>query len=234
MSSKVKPRRIIQVWPFFLFFGINSSISFIYAGVKHKMRNLVVFGIAYGLLFAIAIAISEPTGGTSEEFSDATGTSIIVLWIASTVHAFRVNKKNRSKSRENNVAPVVAHIPSQSPQISGDRFESLSEGYFAKIEELDKNDDAVVSAIPVDVNSADLQTLLTRLNLSPAGAEQVLLLRQSTGGFRQIEDFVRTAGLKPHEFAKIRNLVQLSPIERENLPGQQPEGRSGPGRVLDF
>jgi hypothetical protein len=234
MSSKVKPRRIIQVWPFFLFFGMNSSISFIYAGVKHKMRNLVVFGIAYGLLFAIAIAISEPTGGTSEEFSDATGTSIIVLWIASTVHAFRVNKKNRSKSRENNVAPVVAHIPSQSPQISGDRFESLSEGYFAKIEELDKNDDAVVSAIPVDVNSADLQTLLTRLNLSPAGAEQVLLLRQSTGGFRQIEDFVRTAGLKPHEFAKIRNLVQLSPIERENLPGQQPEGRSGPGRVLDF
>jgi hypothetical protein len=129
---------------------------------------------------------------------------------------------------------VVAHIPSQSPQISGDRFESLSEGYFARIEELDKNDDAVVSAIPVDVNSADLQTLLTRLNLSPAGAEQVLLLRQSTGGFRQIEDFVRTAGLKPHEFAKIRNLVQLSPIERENLPGQQPEGRSGPGRVLDF
>jgi hypothetical protein len=234
MSSKVKPRRIIQVWPFFLFFGINSSISFIYAGVKHKMRNLVVFGISYGLLFAIAIAISEPTGGTSEEFSDATGTSIIVLWIASTVHAFRVNKKNRSKSRENNVAPVVAHIPSQSPQISGDRFESLSEGYFARIEELDKNDDAVVSAIPVDVNSADLQTLLTRLNLSPAGAEQVLLLRQSTGGFRQIEDFVRTAGLKPHEFAKIRNLVQLSPIERENLPGQQPEGRSGPGRVLDF
>jgi hypothetical protein len=234
MSSKVKPHRIIQVWPFFLFFGMNSSISFIYAGVKHKMRNLAVFGIAYGLLFAIAIAISEPTGGTSEEFSDATGTSIIVLWIASTVHAFRVNKKNRSKSRENNVAPVVAHIPSQSPQISGDRFESLSEGYFAKIEELDKNDDAVVSAIPVDVNSADLQTLLTRLNLSPAGAEQVLLLRQSTGGFRQIEDFVRTAGLKPHEFAKIRNLVQLSPIERENLPGQQPEGRSGPGRVLDF
>jgi hypothetical protein len=235
MSQKVKPRRLIQIWPFFVFFGMGSSISFVYAGAKHKMRNLVLFGVGYGLLFALAIAISEPTGGTAEEFSGTSTSIILGIWIASTTHAFRINKKHRSEVSSEGSALGVPHLPPPSPpHASGDSFESLSGGYFASQKELTLENDADVSAMPVDVNSADLQTLLTRLNLSPAGAEQVLLGRQATGGFGQIEEFVQTAGLKPHEFAKIRNLVVITPTERENLAGPQQEGRSGSGRILDI
>ena len=232
MSSQVKPRRIIQVWPFFVFFGMGSSISFVYAGVKHKMRNLVVFGVAYGLAFALAIAISEPTGGTAEEFSDTTGALILILWVVSTVHAFRVNKKYRSNALASNVVPGIAHITH--PPMSSDSIESLSGGFFATREELGQKGNSVASAIPVDVNSADLQTLLTRLNLSPESAERVLLDRQTETGFKQVEDFVRSSGLRPHEFAKIRSLVHVVPRERAEPSAIEFENRPGSGRILDL
>ena len=235
MSSQVKPRRIIQVWPFFVFFGMGSSISFVYAGVKHKMRNLVVFGVAYGLALALAIAISEPTGGTAEEMSDTTGALILILWVVSTVHAFRVNKKYRSNALASNVVPGVTHIaPPTTTPMSSDSIESLSGGFFATREELGQKGNSVASAIPVDVNSADLQTLLTRLNLSPESAERVLLDRQTGTGFEQVEDFVRSSGLRPHEFAKIRSLVHVVPRERAEPSAIEFENRPGSGRVLDL
>ena len=232
MSSQVKPRRIIQVWPFFIFFGMSSSISFVYAGVKHKMRNLVVIGVAYGLALALAIAISEPTGGTAEEFSGTSSVLMLILWIGSTVHAFRVNKKYRSDAFVSNVVPEVAHSVPLSK--SSDSIESLSGGFFATPEELGQKENAVASAIPVDVNSADLQTLLTRLNLSPESAERVLLDRQTANGFERVEDFVRSSGLKPHEFAKIRNLVHVVPRKRAEPSANEFENRPGSGRVLDL
>ena len=259
MSAEIKSRRIIQMWPFFVFLGMGSSISFVYAGVKHKMRNLVLFGVGYGLGLAFAIAISEPTGGTAEEFSDTSAALILGIGIASTTHAFWTNKKHRSEASSEGRRPGEGRLeyavrrleeidaalepaprrprpaaPPSPSHASGDSFESLSGGYFATPKELMLENAAGVSVVPVDVNSADLQTLLTRLNLSPADAERVLLARQATGGFGQIEEFVRTAGLKPHEFAKIRNLVMIRPIERENLVGPQREGRSGSGRILDI
>ena len=235
MSSQVKPRRIIQVWPFFVFFGMGSSISFVYAGVKHKMRNLVVFGVAYGLALALAIAISEPTGGTAEEMSDTTGALILILWVVSTVHAFRVNKKYRPNAMASNVVPGVTHIAPPTPTpMSSDSIESLSGGFFATREELDQKGNPVVSAIPVDVNSADLQTLLSRLNLSPESAERVLLDRQTGTGFEQVEDFVRSSGLRPHDFAKIRSLVHVVPRERAEPSAIEFENRPGSGRVLDL
>ena len=236
MSSQVKPRRIIQVWPFFVFLGMGSSISFIHAGIKHKIRNLVVFGVVYGLLLALAIAISEPTGGTAEEFSDTVTAIFLSIWVVSTVHAFRVNKKHRMNLLERQPLREVAGVP---PLVSSaaatSSFESLSAGYFA-----DQNQPSettapnVVSAVPVDVNSADLPTLLTRLNLSPESAERVLLDRQTGAGFERVEDFVRSAGLKPHEFLKIRNLVQVVPLERAAPSTNEFESRPGSGRVLDL
>ena len=235
MSQKVDRRRVMQVWPFFAFMGMGSSVSFIHAGVKHKIRNLVVFGVAYGLLTALAIAINYPTGGTAEKNSNTSTTIVLLVWVVSTTHAFRVNKKHRANALGISEMPGMPHTPPPvPPSASDDSFESLSSGYFASDKELNIRNDAVASAVPVDVNSADLQTLLGRLNLSPASAEQVLLARQSSGGFRKIEDFVRTAGLKPHEFAKIRNYVTITPIERENVPNQQADGRTSSGRRLDI
>lgn len=236
MSSQVKPRRIIQVWPFFVFFGMGSSISFIYAGVKHKNRNLVVFGVAYGLLFAIAIAISEPTGGTAEEFSDTSAAIVLLIWVVSTVHVFRVNKKHRTNLLERQsiteaagVSPLVQSSAAISP------FESLSAEYFADPKQSSETAVTnVVSAVPVDVNSADLATLLTRLNLSPESAERVLLDRQTVSGFKQVAEFVRSAGLKPHEFAKIKDLVLVIPKEHAESSMNEFESRPGSGRVLDL
>jgi len=236
MSSQVKPRRIIQVWPFFVFFGMGSSISFVYAGVKHKMRNLVVLGVAYGLAFALAIAISEPTGGTAEEFSDTSGVIILLIWVISTVHAFRVNKKHRMSLLGQLPLGEVREVSTLSPGATPtSSFESLSAGYFSGQDQLKETSNTnMVSAVPVDVNSADLQTLLARLSLSPESAERVLLDRQTAGGFQRVDEFVRSAGLKPHEFAKIRNLVEVVPRTQTELPTNEFESRPGSGRVLDL
>lgn len=236
MSSQAKPRRIIQVWPFFVFFGMGSSISFVYAGVKHKMRNLVVVGVVYGLAFALAIAISEPTGGTAEDFSDTSTVIVLLIWVVSTVHAFRVNKKHRmgllGQLPLGEVREVSTLSPGATPTSS---FESLSVGYFSGQDQLKETSNTnMVSAVPVDVNSADLQTLLERLSLSPESAERVLLDRQSAGGFQRVDEFVRSAGLKPHEFAKIRNIVEVVPRTQTELPTNEFESRPGSGRVLDL
>jgi DNA uptake protein ComE-like DNA-binding protein len=236
MSSQVKPRRIIQVWPFFVFFGMGSSISFVYAVVKHKMRNLVVLGVAYGLAFALAIAISEPTGGTAEEFSDTSGVIILLIWVVSTVHAFRVNKKHRMSLLGQLPLGEVREVSTLSPGATPtSSFESLSAGYFSGQDQIKETSNTnMVSAVPVDVNSADLQTLLARLSLSPESAERVLLDRQTAGGFQRVDEFVRSAGLKPHEFAKIRNLVEVVPRTQTELPTNEFESRPGSGRVLDL
>ena len=94
MSRKTKPKRLIQTWPFFLFFGFSVPVSFVYSGIKHKQRKLVITGVVYGILLAIAFAISEPTGGTAEELSTTSAFSYLTLWIVRTIHAFRVNKQN--------------------------------------------------------------------------------------------------------------------------------------------
>jgi DNA uptake protein ComE-like DNA-binding protein len=236
MSSQVKPRRIIQIWPFFVFFGMGSSISFVYAGVKHKMRNLVVLGVVYGLAFALAIAISEPTGGTAEEFSDTSGGIILLIWVVSTVHAFRVNKKHRMSLLGQLPLDEVREVSTLSPGATPtSSFESLSVGYFSGQDQLKETSNTnMVSAVPVDVNSADLQTLLARLSLSPESAERVLLDRQTAGGFQRVDEFVRSAGLKPHEFAKIRNLVEVVPRTQTELPTNEFESRPSSGRVLDL
>jgi DNA uptake protein ComE-like DNA-binding protein len=236
MSSQVKPRRIIQVWPFFVFFGMGSSIIFVYAGVKHKMRNLVVLGVAYGLAFALAIAISAPTGGTAEEFSGTSGVIILLIWVISTVHAFRVNKKHRMSLLGQLPLGEVREVSTLSPGATPtSSFESLSAGYFSGQDQLKETSNTnMVSAVPVDVNSADLQTLLARLSLSPESAERVLLDRQTAGGFQRVDEFVRSAGLKPHEFAKIRNLVEVVPRTQTELPTNEFESRPGSGRVLDL
>jgi hypothetical protein len=222
MSKKTKSSRLIQTWPFFLFFGFSVPVSFVYSGIKYKQRKLVVTGVVYGVLLALAFAISEPTGGTAEELSTTSALLYLTLWIVGTVHAFRINKQNRTSgsiAESDRVVLPTTNFESINSETS--EFESLPNAYFA-------------SPVQVDVNTADLHTLLTNLYLSPASAEQVLAFRLENGGFSRIEDFVTTAGLKPHDFAKIRDRVTVVPVESGIAETQKSDGSSSTGRVLDL
>lgn len=236
MSKKTKSSRLIQTWPFFFFFGFSVPVSFVYSGIKHKQRRLVVTGVVYGVLLAIAFAISEPTGGTEEELSTTSALSYLTLWIVGTVHAFRVNKQNRtigSIVESDRIVLPTSNFESVNPETS--EFESLPNAYFASPSaQSNFNRGNSISSVQVDVNTADLHTLLTNLSLSPASAERVLSFRLENGGFSRIEDFVTTAGLKPHDFAKIRDRVTVVSTESEIVETQRSDGSSGTGRVLDL
>jgi hypothetical protein len=236
MSKKTKSSRLIQTWPFFLFFGFSVPVSFVYSGIKHKQRRLVVTGVVYGVLLALAFAISEPTGGTAEELSDTAGFSYLTLWIVGTIHAFRINKQNRTSGsivESDRIVLPTNNFESINSETS--EFDSLSNAYFVSPSaQSNFNGGISTSPVQVDVNTADLHTLLTVLNLSPSSAEQVLSFRLKNGGFSRIEDFVTTAGLKPHDFAKIRDRVTVVPIESGMVEMQKSDGSSSSGRVLDL
>ena len=236
MSRKTKSSRLIQTWPFFLFFGFSVPVSFVYSGIKHKQRKLVIIGVVYGILLAIAFAISEPTGGTAEELSTTSALSYLTIWIVGTIHAFRVNKQNRASgsiAESDRIVLPTSNFESVNPETS--EFESLPNAYFASPSaQSNFNGGNSSSSVQVDVNTADLHTLLTNLNLSPASAEQVLSFRLENGGFSRIEEFVATAGLKPHDFAKIKDRVSVVPKESRIVETQKSDGSSSTGRVLDL
>jgi DNA uptake protein ComE-like DNA-binding protein len=268
MKNQKAPRRLIQVWPLLFPFGLVSSFCFVYAGVRRKKRDLIIFGIAYAVLQAVAIALDRPAGGTAEESSEFTAISMFILWIVSTVHAFRINKKYRNEfmpdglmnnekqwPRSTKILGVVASgglvrvgrlarnkiksVPNLPPpkldKSDASTFESLSADLYASQDEVSRSSTTnSISAVPVDVNTADLKTLVNRLNLSLESAERVLLARQANRGFGQIEDFVHSAGLKPHEFVKIRSLVTIVALDLDQSAKQKLDDRPSSGRKLDL
>ncbi len=217
---------------------------------------------------AVAIALDGPTGGTAEEVSGFTSFSLFILWIVSTVHAFRINKKYRKESMpeglmdsekqglssvkklgvvasgglfrvgrlaRNKVKAVPNLPPPKLDKSDIGTFASLSADLYASQDEVSRSSTPnSISAVPVDVNTADLKTLVSRLNLSLESAEKVLLARQSNRGFKQVEDFVHSAGLKPHEFVKIRSLVTVVALDLDQSSKQQPDDRPSSGRKLDL
>jgi hypothetical protein len=89
---------------------------------------------------------------------------------------------------------------------------------------------------PVDVNTANAQTLTTTLGIDPSLAARVVAIRDSRGGFANLEDLRAAAGLQPHELVKFQNRVTFrhgSPTQAPNAPQAPTKDQPG-GRIIDI
>jgi DNA uptake protein ComE-like DNA-binding protein len=79
----------------------------------------------------------------------------------------------------------------------------------------------------VDINTAGLDQLAALPGFDTSRAQNVLAERARRGGFGSVAEFAAVAGLAPHEYAPLRDLLVCSPP-----PG--PYGGPPPqGRVVD-
>lgn len=65
-------------------------------------------------------------------------------------------------------------------------------------------------AMPVDINSADAQTLAEALNgIGTAKAEAIISYRKQHGPFRKIEDLLHVKGVGPRILEKNRDAIMV-------------------------
>ncbi|MCR4727585.1 MAG: helix-hairpin-helix domain-containing protein [Lachnospiraceae bacterium] len=64
-------------------------------------------------------------------------------------------------------------------------------------------------AFPVNINTADLDTLMTLKGIGRVKAEAILSYRNEHGGFSELEELMLISGIKEGTFAKIRDYITL-------------------------
>ncbi|MBV8995364.1 MAG: helix-hairpin-helix domain-containing protein [Pseudonocardiales bacterium] len=79
-----------------------------------------------------------------------------------------------------------------------------------------------------DINSAGPNQLAALPGFSMDRAQRVITERNARHGFATIEEFANTAGLAPHEYYRIRNLVKCTPPQHRSPTNPRP------GRIVDL
>ena len=68
-------------------------------------------------------------------------------------------------------------------------------------------------AVPVDINSADAQTLAKALSgVGPSKAEAIVAYRQQHGPFKQVSDLLQVKGIGSSILEKNRDAIRLQPV----------------------
>lgn len=76
---------------------------------------------------------------------------------------------------------------------------------------------AAAFAGPVDVNSADAESLARELTgIGPAKAEAIIAFREANGAFQAPEDLLRVQGIGPSTLDSIREDLRFSAEEMES------------------
>ncbi|QIG44479.1 hypothetical protein G5V58_18330 [Nocardioides anomalus] len=89
------------------------------------------------------------------------------------------------------------------------------------------------------MNAADAHTLVQSLGIDVVVATHVISVRDGRGGFADLNDLVKAAGLQPHEMVRFRNTVVFGPRSSQSRqpptahPDTRTERPSG-GRIVDI
>ncbi|MFG2043191.1 ComEA family DNA-binding protein [Dactylosporangium sp. NPDC048998] len=204
--------------------GCLSGSGFLYVGITARRPAWWIIGVTYFVLaWSGLVAINRLP--RDSQLSTAIAVGYFALWFASIVHALILNGswlRWRAANRpwfEQRPAAAPATALAPPPVFAPPPVPAA----------------LVIPAAPaaaVEVNFATAAQLAEAGLFDLARAERVVADREARGGFQTVEEFAATAGLAPHEFARLRAFLTCTP--RPRAPQPQPQPQPGGGRVLDF
>lgn len=231
-------------WTFTL--GFFNWIAFFYIGIRAKRRRWLLWGLFYAIPFILGMAIAD-TPAFDGWVGDVDAALVVLLGLASIVHAFRVRKEYllRLEALQRGTPVRDAALRRRiDTEYTGQR--QTHEGRQAtEGPPPDQAQDGVTrgpsvapdpqpqSAPPadtrasaVDLNGASEQQLAALPGVGLIVAKRAVGLRESRSGFRSVDDFGEALNLKPHVVERLRPMVSVSP------PQAGPSESSG--RIVDF
>jgi len=198
-----------------LSFGLLTPLGFLVHGIKARKLYWTVSGLGWLVVSITTIVLLEVVeSGTKEEpvdspASTASGLFLIVTWIGGSIHAFSTNKEWLTWKAHNGGDSGTSQ---PSTLISDNQASENSAEVFSQ-KPLEK----------VDINTgtaADFESL----GVDAVTAKAVVERRDSSGGFRQLDDLLTTGGLAPHLFAQIKESLTIE-TPQQNRPPLQSGGR---------
>jgi Helix-hairpin-helix motif len=225
-----------------LSFGCLGAAGFLYVGIRAKRPAWWIPGIVYSVITFACLVF----GGGAPKDSVAQNvafTLLIGLWLASVIHALVINpewlrwratyqpwyqqpQQYYAGGPHQFAAPQQATLPPQfqtppvipSPIVPAPQQFQPTPAFPQPPQQF----------VTVDVNTATEQQFATLPGFTPPRISHVLEVRQSRGGFTDVNDFVAAAGLAPHEFVAIRDRLTCSPPP---VPDDRDFGSHG--RIVD-
>lgn len=235
--------------------GLLSFIGFVYGAFRVRTRRWWFIATAASLASAVTWVVSS-FENSSGEMTDWAAGVVFVIWVAMMIAGFQLNREYLRWRASRTSAHAWYNQPA-APANAGGAFPPLGdatqaapptandsplrsmgiqrEEYYAPptaAHVAPTPSDSLAPRSQVDVNLATEAELVTALQVDQALAARVVEARREAGGFRDIDELVRVAGLQPHQMMRFRNRVVFGPIKEK--PNEGPGADRRGGRILDF
>ena len=211
--------------------GAFSFVGFLYCAIRVGTRRWWLVA-TFWTLASVAVwtmAIVQGETGRSGPYDDIGAVLLIVVYLAAIVHALILNRdylRWRATSR-----PWYTHPPAAAPPATGPLMPPPS-----------PPPTTPPGRRLLDLNTASRDQVALLPGVDDATAARVVAAREARGGFTDLDDAVRSAGLQPHQLVLLRDQVTVGPT---GAPGSAPQGGPAPqarpeqpqrpgGRVLDI
>lgn len=254
------------LWPI-LTFGLANAVGFWIVAARTRRRTWILFAAGWTVIDVLVWVFSSIVDtGTKADPSQSTASTLFGLfimanWIGGIVHAFLLRRSwLRWRAHHQSGAWYAESSdgsrggPPQSAQLSRQQAEAVLRGpaaghpgvhpvapaqQFGGTRESSPQTAAWQPPKPVDVNEAGIDAF-RGLGLTLEDAQRIVATRERLGSFRTKDQLMTAAGLPPHVFMNLQNLLILGPSTPSGAPGFAPEtGRDGDrgaaaGRRLDL
>lgn len=202
--------------------GAFSWVAFLYVGVRARRQRWVMWGAFYSIPFILWMVFAEG----SEAVLDVVVTVMIVLGIASIVHAFRIRPDYlRTIAAGLQVAPKPSFY---SPEQRHPPARTHPQPPPGPATASPTARPAASATAPIELNTASEEELAALPGVGATLARRAVELRESRGGFSSVDELGHALELKPHVVERLRPHL---------LVGARPAPRAEPrpsGRVVDF
>jgi DNA uptake protein ComE-like DNA-binding protein len=225
-----------SLWILFTFTIVLNWVAFFVIGHKAKYKKWKMYGALYSLPFILFIVFDE----LFYVGEIPIGLALMVGWISSMVHAFRIRKEyllrleavelakpeeeRRLRGKIESEYGVRLKQDTASSQMNGQQINPVQPPIRATD---DNNPIQTVNSVPLDLNHASELELAELPGVGAILAKKAIKERENRGGFRSLEDFSQPLGLKPHIVERIRPLVVVTGLKEDQPPQWS-------GRMVDF
>jgi DNA uptake protein ComE-like DNA-binding protein len=216
--------------------GMFNWIAFLYVGARARRQRWVIWGALYSIPFILAMVFSEG----SETVMDVVVIVMIVVGIASIIHAFRIRPEYlRTIASGLQAAPkpsfyspeqrdqAVAHRQPAPPPATEPPPSRAAAGP-SPVADASASRSAGSAGAAVELNTASEEELAALPGVGGTLARRAVDVRESRGGFSSVDEFGHALGLKPHVVERLRPRLLVGP-----RPAPRPMPRPS-GRVVDY